>query len=231
MSRQTRKGRSKGGERYVALPIYMLQCPAWRSLTPVERAVYVEASAFYNGSNNGWLGLGTRMLADRLRVSRTTASRALTALCDKGFLEITHFGTFNRKDHRASEYRLTLYQCDRDHRRASKEFMQWSKVEPERLHQKARTVTPQSLAKQSCRSRSHQKARGSPSKAPNGCTREPQISYHGGGAPVIAPTPIAEASASAARPKVAQASEREPYADLEPPWFLDRRPKARAGAA
>jgi DNA-binding HxlR family transcriptional regulator len=126
-NRQNKKGRSKGGERHIRVPFYLMNCPAWRSLRPVERAVYVEALAFYRGDNNGYIALGVRILSERLNISKDTASRALRQLEDHGFIETTYIGTFRRHEHRASEYRFTHLQCNRDHRRASHEFMQWQK--------------------------------------------------------------------------------------------------------
>jgi DNA-binding Lrp family transcriptional regulator len=127
--RHNRTGRTHGGERYVGLPFYMIRSSAWRSLSPAACKTFIEAAAFYRGDNNGYLALGTRILSKRIGVSKDTVSRALTELDDKGFIERTYVGTFKRKDRRASEYRLTLYNCDRDHRIASKAFMQWDKFD------------------------------------------------------------------------------------------------------
>ena len=62
--RHNHKGRSTT-ERFVSLPHWMLQSPAWRSLSPVARGVFIELAAIYNGSNNGRLALSARDAAER----------------------------------------------------------------------------------------------------------------------------------------------------------------------
>ncbi len=178
-------------ERYVWLPLYMLQSPAWRSLSPAARAVFIEAAAFYRGDNNGYIGLGVRILAERAGVGRDTVSRCLTELEDKGFIERTYGGTFSRKNRRASEYRLTHYKCDRDHRPASKAFMQWAKFDADKIHKPRgkyhhtlrpslsdRTVRSQGHAQDNCPSQSDKKARQRSHDVPHGPITRPQLSYH-----------------------------------------------------
>ena len=122
--RHNPKGRSTT-ERFVSLPHYMLKSPAWRSLSPVARCIFLELAAIYNGGNNGHLALSARDAAERVRCSKDTAGKALVDLAAKGFIEVCSRGHFNRKSPHASEYRLTLYGCDRTGGRASKAFMGW----------------------------------------------------------------------------------------------------------
>ncbi len=127
--RHDKTGRSTT-ERFVRLPHYMLRSQAWRSLSPVARCVLMELAAIYNGGNNGHLALSTRDAAERVRCSKDTAAKALTDLIAKGFIECCSRGHFDRKSPHASEYRLTLYPCDRTGGRASKAFMSWRKTSP-----------------------------------------------------------------------------------------------------
>jgi Helix-turn-helix domain len=122
--RHNHKGRSTT-ERFLALPHHLLRSPAWLSLSAVARCVFIELAAHYKGSNNGYLALSTRDAADRVRCSKDTAARALADLVTKGFIECCSRGHFDRKSPHASEYRLTLYSCDRTGERASKAFMRW----------------------------------------------------------------------------------------------------------
>ena len=93
----------------------MLRSHAWRILTPVARAVLIEVMAIYNGSNNGYLALSARTAAERANCSKDTAARAFRELCAKGFIELSIQGAFHRKDRHASEWRVTLYPCNRTH--------------------------------------------------------------------------------------------------------------------
>ncbi len=182
-------GRSKGVDRYVGLPFYMLQSQAWRSLSPAARTVLIEAMAFYRGDNNGYIALPLREISKRAGCSPDTVSKSITDLDDKGFLERTFAGTFKRNDKRASEYRITLYRCDRTQERASKAFMHWrgeAKPRNSRGSWKRRstlsdgTVRSEVQAKQSCSLRSDNKDRKTEIDPEVGPITSAQISYHVG---------------------------------------------------
>jgi hypothetical protein len=124
-----RKRRSKGGQatdRFVAFPHYMLRSVAWRALSPVARAIYIEVLVLYNGSNNGYLALSSRDAAMRARCSKDTASRAFAELQRAGFLELSIQGAFHRKDRHASQWRVTHRLCDRTGELGSKAFERWT---------------------------------------------------------------------------------------------------------
>ncbi len=175
-NRVDKRGRHKGVERYVALPLYLLRSRAWLGLSLAGRAAFVEALAFYRGDNNGYIMLPVRTLAERIGTSKDTVSRALVELEDKGFIECVFIGSFRRKDRKASEYRITLYQCDRDHSRGSKKFMQWQQSD-----HRDRTVRPQGHAKQYCRSQSDRKDRQGQNGSVHSPTTETQIDTMGVG--------------------------------------------------
>jgi DNA-binding MarR family transcriptional regulator len=88
MNRRANKtGRSKGSlSDFVAIERYILRSAAWRSLSPVERAVYVEFAYHYNGTNNGLIRISTRMLADGLGIGKATACRCIKVLAERGFI-------------------------------------------------------------------------------------------------------------------------------------------------
>ena len=124
-SRHNIKGRSKAGPPFVRLPWFLLESPAWRSTNPAARAVYLEVARLYNGRNNGLLALSVRDAADRCRINKDTAGRALEALRTIGFIECVTPGGFSRKMRHASEWRLTVETCDRTGALPSKAFMRW----------------------------------------------------------------------------------------------------------
>lgn len=125
MSKNNRKGRSKGEGRYLRLTHFLMGTPAWRTLNPYGRAAYIEIAALYDGSNNGFLAMGERRLADAMNVTEKTAAKAVKQLEERGFIEIAQKSGFNRKDRRATEFRLTDVPCDRSNQPPSKAFQKW----------------------------------------------------------------------------------------------------------
>jgi hypothetical protein len=123
--RHAKRGKNKR-ERFVQLPHWIMNSPAWARLKPVERCVWLEAVRVYDGQNNGSLALPSRSLADRLGVKHTTVVRALQTLVTLGFIEVTRRSEFSKK-RRAAEYRVTHLHCDRTNTLASKQFMRLGK--------------------------------------------------------------------------------------------------------
>ncbi len=137
MAKHDRKGRSKGTlSRFVGLEHYILDSPAWLSLSPVQRCAYIEVVRLYNGMNNGRLAVSGRRLASRLGIHKSTGCRALEVLVEMGFLEITVPGGFSCKVKRATEYRLTAHKCDVTGTLSSKRFMQWGSTKSKARSQK-----------------------------------------------------------------------------------------------
>lgn len=115
---------------YVKLDYWMLDCPAYRGLRPVARALLVELARLYNGRNNGSIGLGERVAIERLNMSdRKAVRRAFNELEAAGFIVKTRAGAFSVKaadGRRASEWRLTWWPCGDD--RPTKDFMRVPRV-------------------------------------------------------------------------------------------------------
>jgi hypothetical protein len=121
-----KRGRRSHGPPFVQVYLYILKSPAWLALSCNARAAYLQLASRYNGTNNGYLALSARILAQEMNCSPQTASRALIELEDAGFIETTFLASFTlRKDRKASEYRLTVYRCDRTGEPPSKKFMRW----------------------------------------------------------------------------------------------------------
>lgn len=117
-------GRSIGGERHLRLPHYMLKSPAWISLDPVARCLFVEVAQRYNGHNNGEIGLGVREAGAALHVRPQTAGRAFDTLRTTGFLRVGRDSAFNMKSRLTREWIVTLFPLGND--RASHDFMRWT---------------------------------------------------------------------------------------------------------
>jgi len=126
------KYRRKGKAKFIMIDSYVKRSAAWKALTPIERAAYLEVKWRYDGLNNGRIGLGCRELAEELNMSRNTADRALDGLVSKGFIVKTKASAFSVKNRAVTEWRLTEYSCDITKDLPSKEFTRW---EPEKKTQ------------------------------------------------------------------------------------------------
>jgi hypothetical protein len=117
-------GRSKKPDRYVIIFHRMLDCPAWRALSPASRSVYLQIARLYNGSNNGRIAYGVRRAAEECIVHKDTASRAFHELEAKGFIERTRSASFGCK-RTTAEWRLTWVNCDLTGAPDSRLCLQW----------------------------------------------------------------------------------------------------------
>jgi hypothetical protein len=126
--RHNATGRSTVESRHVRLYHWFMKSPAWQSLDAVSRAIYVEMACRYAGpgSNNGRIPYSVREAAKALRIGKTTASRAMHALEERGFIVATQKGAFNLKARHATEWRLTEFACDVTSKVSTKDFMRWS---------------------------------------------------------------------------------------------------------
>lgn len=129
-------GRSVGGPRFLKLEHWMLKTPAWRSLPPTSRALYVEIAQRYNGVNNGEISMAVREAASLIHAAKETVSKAFHELEAKGFLQRNVCGSFNWKLRHASTWILTEHSYLE--KAASKEFARWS---PEKSEAGPRTGT------------------------------------------------------------------------------------------
>ena len=121
--RQDQKGRSVKSARHVRLYHWLLTSQAWRHLSPLARALYVEVCQRNNGTNNGQISFGVREAAEALGVSKNMPSKLFGELQEKGFLAKTMASSFTLKTKTATEWRLTAEPCGGE--TATKDFMQW----------------------------------------------------------------------------------------------------------
>ena len=106
---------------------FLLKSEAWASLSPVERALYIEVAQRWNGFNNGKIGLGIREAGKAIDVKHTTAGEAFRVLQERGFLVLTRNSSFDQK-RLAREWRVTAFPMG-DYRnptaRSTNEFARW----------------------------------------------------------------------------------------------------------
>jgi len=117
-----KRRRGHRGERYIALPHWMLRSPAWRALSPNGKAVLLHLWERHNGSNNGQIVYAVREAAE-IGIGRSNAAVALGELLDLGFLRITRDSAFRIKTKEAREWAITAEPIDG--RLPTKEFMHW----------------------------------------------------------------------------------------------------------
>ena len=131
-SGKTKQRRKGNGPRFAQLFHWMIRMPVWHSLSPRAVVAYLELAGRYDGTNNGSLHLSARELARAWNWSKTSAAEAIEELVEKGFVEITRASGFNVKDHKrqATEYRLTVFFCDRTRQPGSRAFTKWAPERP-----------------------------------------------------------------------------------------------------
>ena len=109
------KGRSNGKlGRFLALEHYVMNSPAYRSLTGNEALALNWFIRQYNGSNNGEFFYSVRDLAKDMGVSINTAHKCIQRLVQLGFIAPVQIGSFNwkTKEKKATRWRLTMFACN-----------------------------------------------------------------------------------------------------------------------
>lgn len=133
MSRKPYKRHKRGSGRHVQLHEWLQASPAWGSLKPGPRALYIELKRRFNGSNNGAIILSHRDAAKALSVNRNTVGPWFRELEERGFIEMTqppHLGPAGIG--KASVWALCeLPTCDG--RPAEKRFMRWQEKKKPRI--------------------------------------------------------------------------------------------------
>ena len=120
-----RKKFKRGGGRFVQLGHWMLDSPAWQSLSVGARALYVELKKLYNGTNNGDLYLSVRRAGELLGCGKNTADRWFAELEERGFIKKAvpgHLGS----DGRGIATKWILTEAMYSGSSATKEFMKWT---------------------------------------------------------------------------------------------------------
>lgn len=100
-----KKGRNKE-PAFVLLTHNLIDSEAYKSLSSGAVQVLVLLTRYFNGSNNGSIGMSCRRIRNLTGMSKNTASNKLHELELKGFIVPTHKGMFTSR--LATEYRLTF---------------------------------------------------------------------------------------------------------------------------
>ena len=114
-------GRSKGGERYVKIPVSINNSLSWKRLSCTAKVAWVAIGFMYNGYNNGTIGISSRRLAEDMGVTKSTAARAIRELQNWGFLDRVKASSFSQK-RLCAEYRLTHLHCNKTGQPASHRY-------------------------------------------------------------------------------------------------------------
>ncbi len=126
MSKKPYKHHKKGGAgRFVQLPEWLQASPAWATLKPGPRSLYIELKRRFNGSNNGRIILSHRDAAKALCVHANTVGPWFAELQERGFIDLAqapHLGPSGIG--RASVWALDEEGRD-DMKPPRKRFMTW----------------------------------------------------------------------------------------------------------
>lgn len=106
--RRVDAGREAG--RFIALPVAVLDCPAYARLSMHARALLLEVARQYVGGNNGRLLLSREYMAKRGWKSNDMLTKAKRELLNGGFIHETVMG---HRPNKASWYAVTWRTLDR----------------------------------------------------------------------------------------------------------------------
>lgn len=121
MSRK-RKAKKVLSGRFTAMPHYILDCAAYKALSPLARCIYwhLHRLAGVSGEHNGEVFYSVRSAAEDHAVGKDRANRAFDDLQAKGFIVPERIGYLGIEGHgKATTWQLT-------HFRPSRDFLKWS---------------------------------------------------------------------------------------------------------
>ena len=101
------KGQLRKERKHVRIYDQQVNTAAWRSLSGSAVKVWIAIGLFDNGSNNGEIYAGVRMLHSMTGLALNTVCKALAELQEKGFLYCSEPGGFSRKTPHAAKYGFT----------------------------------------------------------------------------------------------------------------------------
>jgi hypothetical protein len=127
VSRKTYKQNKKGAGRFVQLHESFQETPAWKTLPPSPRALYIELKRRHTGSNNGHIILSYREAADLLNVHRNTVGPWFKELEARGFIVKTQAPYLGPSGVGQTSHWLLTEMPGQDMKEASKAFTSWQK--------------------------------------------------------------------------------------------------------
>lgn len=129
------KRRLSHGASFIQMHRWMVESPAWRSLSPYSRCLYMEIKLRYNGSNNGGISLSYREAERLLGCSNKPVPAAFRQLQETGFIKPQQKGAFKGIP-LATTWLLTELPQDMPIRSLvpGKDFMNWRAPEKKTRH-------------------------------------------------------------------------------------------------
>ncbi|SDY53886.1 hypothetical protein [Citreimonas salinaria] len=94
--RDPRRGK---GSKHVQLAEWFQALPAWATLKPGPRALYIELKRRYNGGNNGNIRMAIREAADLLNMHRNTVGGYFDELQERRLIRETRRGHLGAEGH------------------------------------------------------------------------------------------------------------------------------------
>ncbi|MDE4174913.1 hypothetical protein PXK01_12170 [Phaeobacter sp. PT47_59] len=129
MSRKPYKRHKRGAGRHVQLHEWLQASPAWGSLKPGPRALYIELKRRFNGSNNGAIILSYRDAAKALSAHRNTVGGWFDALEERGFIHATRGHCLGPSGIGEAAHWALDELPTQDGKPARKAFMRWHETE------------------------------------------------------------------------------------------------------
>ena len=128
MTKRRHKGYGAPTGKYAAVPLSVINTPAWRAMGTSPQALFVWLLMEWKGpkfNNNGKITLSVRQAAERMGVSRDTAAKAFRDLQAKGFIEVKKGGSLGLLGHgKCPEFEITSLVLPG--RNASQKYLSWT---------------------------------------------------------------------------------------------------------
>ena len=131
MARRRKKTFGNPSGKYAALPLSVIDTPAWRALSSTAQSLVPWLIMEFKGAdlnNNGKISLSVRQAAERMGVARDTAAKAFRDLQAKGFIVVKKGASLGVEGHgKCPEYEITFIATL--HKEANKLYLEWSEEE------------------------------------------------------------------------------------------------------
>lgn len=128
MTKRRHKGYGAPTGKYAAIPLSVINTPAWRAMGTSSQALFVWLLMEWKGpkfNNNGKITLSVRQAAEKMGISRETAANAFRQLQAKGFIEVKKGGSLGVKGHgRCPEFEITSVALPG--KNASNKYLTWT---------------------------------------------------------------------------------------------------------
>jgi DNA-binding MarR family transcriptional regulator len=124
----SKKKRRSKGPQFVQMFHHVMDTAAWKDLSPGAKSAYVALKRWYNGSNNGRVGFGSRGAGEALGMSKSSAARYLAELETHGFIVRMKDSSFNQK-RLTIEWLLTEHRNDTNGDLPLRTFTKWTGTE------------------------------------------------------------------------------------------------------